>query len=817
MSVSELFCNDSIDKQLNIVSEDGDINISNTELNSEKFELTESLCSETELVFGSCEASVIKFTVSNTFLPMKNKMLTVSMTLDGHVNEPYQIGKYRVYSDKPTADRKYRDVVAYDPMYELLKVDATNWYANVFPTREVKKDDGKTEIVYDPVTLRYFRDNFFKWLDIEIEQVSLVNDDMLIEKTIDVQLFGENATYITGKDILNSVLEANGCFGHFGRDGKFHFIYLEQSIQGLYPRNDLYPADDLYPRDPKSTRIGKSFYIHAEYEDYLVKSIDGLQIREKENDIGVIVGGTSNPYIIEDNFLFYGKGTEELTGIANNILSKIRGIVYRPFTADCKGNPCLEVGDAIRIPTKYEIIESYILKRTLKGIQALRDSLEADGEETRTGNVNGIHNSIIQLKGKSNVLERTIEETRSTITNVEAGLKTEISQTAENIRATVAKTGDVWDTSEDTVTITSYGAPDTVLNSSKEKVYPASKYKGKYYLDQENGYLYLSDGATWKKVKELKKVSQILQSSINVTAGAIEMEVKRATEQEGKLSSSITATEQSIALKVSANEVISAINMSKEGVSIQGDKINLIGTVTANDNVKILKDGSIYAKNAYVEGEIQATSGKFKGTVYATDGKFTGAIVSSSAKITGGSIQIESAEAENYITLNREGVRTTLGNDGAKSTANNQEAIFQYSQITTYATDGSGNPTTQAALYPNGVVFSQTSSSSSDRRLKDDIRYLDPEKSKKFVNSLKPCSFIFKATPDRKHRHGFIAQEVMDTLGDDDWGLVESNRMVDGQEFYGIAYTEIIPDLVAVVQSQQQDIEHLKEKVGQYV
>ena len=767
MSISELFCNDSIDKQLNIVSEDGDINITNTELNSEKFELTESLCSETELVFGSCEASVVKFTVSNTFLPMKNKMLTVSMTLDGHINEPYQIGKYRVYSDKPTADRKYRDVVAYDPMYDILTVDATNWYANVFPTREVKKDDdGKTETVYDPVTLRYFRDNFFKWLDIEIEQISLVNDDMLIEKTIDVQMFGENATYITGKDILNSVLEANGCFGHFRRDGKFHFIYLEQSIQGLYPRNDLYPSDDLYPRDPKSTRIGKSFYISAQYEDYLVKSIDGLQIREKENDIGVIVGGTSNPYIIEDNFLFYGKGTEELTTIANNILSKIRGIVYRPFTADCKGNPCLEVGDAIRIPTRYEIIESYILSRTLKGIQALRDSLEAEGEESCTGNVNGIHNSIIQLKGKSNVLERTIEETRSTITDVEAGLKTEISQTASDIRLEVQNTTE--------------GLSSRITMNEKSITSEISRAKD-------------------------------AESKIEQTVDKVSISV---TDNVKNLQSQINVNKDNIALKVSADKIVSAINMSPEKVSILADKIDLTGTITANGNVKILKDGSIKAKNAEIEGKITATDGVFKGTVYAQDGKFTGAIVSSSAKITGGSIQIESAEAENYITLNREGVRTTLGNDGAKSTANNQEAIFQYSQITTYAKDGSGNPTTQAALYPNGVVFSQTSSSSSDRRLKDDICYLDPEKSKKFVNNLKPCSFIFKATPERKHRHGFIAQEVIDTIGDDDWGLVESNRMVDGQEFYGIAYTEIIPDLVMVVQEQQKEIECLKAKVG---
>lgn len=767
MSISELFCNDSIDKQLNIVSEDGDINITNTELNSEKFELTESLCSETELVFGSCEASVVKFTVSNTFLPMKNKMLTVSMTLDGHINEPYQIGKYRVYSDKPTADRKYRDVVAYDPMYDILTVDATNWYANVFPTREVKKDDdGKTETVYDPVTLRYFRDNFFKWLDIEIEQISLVNDDMLIEKTIDVQMFGENATYITGKDILNSVLEANGCFGHFRRDGKFHFIYLEQSIQGLYPRNDLYPADDLYPRDPKSTRIGKSFYIHAEYEDYLVKSIDGLQIREKENDIGVIVGGTSNPYIIEDNFLFYGKGTEELTAIANNILSKIRGIVYRPFTADCKGNPCLEVGDAIRIPTRYEIIESYILSRTLKGIQALRDSLEAQGEESRTGNVNGIHNSIIQLKGKSNVLERTIEETRSIITDVEAGLKTEISQTADKITAEVSR---------------AQGAENAITSR-----------------------LTIAEGSITSEVSR----AQEAESKIQQTVDNISLSV---TDNVNNLQAQINVNKDNIELKVSSDKIINAINVSKERVAISGNKIDITGTASFNDNVVINKDGRITA----VKGEF--VDGVFSGTVYAENGEFKGTIISSSAKITGGSIKIESAEAENYITLKRNGATATLGNDGVKATAGSNEAIFQYSQITAYSKGSDGAIATQAAIYPDGRVYSSTNSLSSDRRLKEDICYLDTDNSKNFISALKPCSFKFKSTPAGKHRHGFIAQEVTEALKDDDWGLVESNKLADGQEFYGIAYTEIIPDLVAVVQSQQQDIEYLKEKVGQYV
>lgn len=67
------------------------------------------------------------------------------------------------------------------------------------------------------------------------------------------------------------------------------------------------PADDLYPRNPKSTSISKSQYISAQYEDYIVRTIDKLQIREKENDIGVIVGDGGNTYVIEGNFLVYGK------------------------------------------------------------------------------------------------------------------------------------------------------------------------------------------------------------------------------------------------------------------------------------------------------------------------------------------------------------------------------------------------------------------------------------------------------------------------------------------------------------------------------
>ncbi|MFR7960883.1 MAG: hypothetical protein ACLU6P_10965 [Roseburia intestinalis] len=65
----------------------------------------------------------------------------------------------------------------------------------------------------------------------------------------------------------------------------------------------------------------------------------------------------------------------------------------------------------------------------------MRDDLEADGEEYRTNGANGIQKSILKLKGKSNVLERTIEKTQSTITRcARRDGRPAITQTATEIR-----------------------------------------------------------------------------------------------------------------------------------------------------------------------------------------------------------------------------------------------------------------------------------------------------------------------------------------------------------------------------------------------
>lgn len=825
----DLFKKDTVDKQLSIVSDDGKINITNTELHQEKFELTESLCSEQELTFGSCEAAMIKFTVSNTFLPMKGKWLTVRMSLDGHTDAAFQFGRYKVDSDTPTADRTCREVIAYDALYDVLTADVAAWYNTVFPSHEEQKtdEDGTitTVTVYDPVTMKQFRNSFFKHFGIEQADITLINDNMSIEKTVAVTTSSETSSdteesstigeSMSGKEVLSSICEINGCMGHMGRDGKFHYIYLEQEIQGLYPRNDLYPADNLYPRDPKSTQIGKGFYVSAKYEDYLVKTINKLQIREQKNDIGVIVGTGDNAYVIEDNFLVYGKGSKELKGIAKNILSKIRGIIYRPFTADCKGNPCLEVGDAVRLPTRYELIESYILKRTLKGIQALRDDLEADGEEYRTNGANGIQKSILKLKGKSNVLERTIEKTQSTITDVKEGLQSQITQTATEIRTEVKNTTD--------------GLSSRITQNA--------------------------DSIT-AEVKRAQGQEVELAAAIKINEDKITAEVTRASKAEGDLSGKIEVTATKIRSEVSASLTVwdtedyyvthcgfgnpqdtypassyysghSFLDQNTGkfygcepdgGISSGKYKWTLIkkfkqlsssasSTITQSSkqiSLKVSKDSVISEINQSAEGiKIKAKLLELKGSM----------------EMTGGYMHIQTEESvENLIEFKRSGTLVQMGTDGFRTVEGTLESpvhkcTVQYNQVSLHkgANDNDHmmihlDGDTGVGGFRGGVI------NGSDKRIKNTILDLSKKQSSEFIYSLRAKSYRYNFEKDGFH-HGFIAQDVLESV-EEGWNIcpqIFSNG--NGEKYYGLNYTELIADLVATVQLQHEEIEQLKEKV----
>lgn len=640
----DLFLKRNIEKKLKIATDDGLFVATSSDIAWENFELTESLCSESELRFGSCEASMVKFQIRNAFIPLIGKWLNITETLDGNTDAPFQYGRYKVFSDKPTADREYRDITAYDAMYDILGADVAAWYNSILPTKESR------------VTLKQFRKSFVRYFGLTevVPEGGLVNDEMIVEKTIDIVASSESESEtsqtsvigeaLSGRDVITAICEINGCFGHVGRDGKFHYIYLPQGIEGLYPADDLFPSNTLYPREPKGTRVGSGTYINVKWEDFNVRSITKLQIRQEENDIGKIWPETppsanDNCYIIQGNFLVYGKSSDELKVIAQNILGKIAHITYMPLElCEAMGNPWLEVGDPIRLSTKYALIETYILERTLKGIQALRDTYKANGVQQYAEKVNSVHRSILQLKGKSNVLERTIEITRLEMKDLGAGLSTEISITAGQIRTELQNTKEGLET---TITTTAAGIRADVSKTYETKTNASAEYTSirssisveagrisseieratkaeknlsgeissttttlTSKIEQTESSIISTVSATYETKTNASREYTTIKSSVQQNANSISAEVTRASSAEGTLSTRITATENGLTTKVSKGNISSEISQEAGQISISANRFVLSST-----NCSIAADGTITAKNVNITGKIVATAG----------------------------------------------------------------------------------------------------------------------------------------------------------------------------------------------------------------
>ena len=389
-----LFLQDGIGKQLSITyGEDGEI--TNSELASESFSLVEKLTSSGGLVIGECNSSYVEFNVGYGVEPLEGEELTVTITPDG--GDDFQIGIYKVVSDKPTADRRWRKITAYDALYEVINKDVTSWYDTLLPDAETS------------VTIKEFRDSFFSEVGITQETTTLPNDSVSITRVADF-------TQLSGKTVLNAICEINGCCGRIDRDGTFIYTFITSPSEPFYPSQNLFPALDLFPKFAGSpTEIGlNGKYLAAKYEDFVITMIGALQIRNDKNDIGVTVG-SGLVYVVEGNFLAYGLTTATLTTVANNILNKIGGIYFTPAEISAKGNPCLEIGDPIVLHTRYADIETIIFQRKLKGIQSLTDTYTSKGAKDTKKNINSVSSQLTQADGKINEVKADLITTKKLI------------------------------------------------------------------------------------------------------------------------------------------------------------------------------------------------------------------------------------------------------------------------------------------------------------------------------------------------------------------------------------------------------------------
>ena len=189
---------------------------------------------------------------------------------------------------------------------------------------------------------------------------------------------------VTLRELQSAVFETAAEFGQLSRTTDL-FEGVTLSRERLFPADDLYPSDTLYPQSVSESTF-KSMYeklwtdsVGEQTFRKLYITYKGLDDQQREKEFvlerTVNADGTTD-YYCDDNWLFKNLiWTEQQVGdYADAMVLKMRGIKWFPFEMWSAGLPYIEVGDELEIISKDGTYTSYVLQRSLNGIQNLKDT-----------------------------------------------------------------------------------------------------------------------------------------------------------------------------------------------------------------------------------------------------------------------------------------------------------------------------------------------------------------------------------------------------------------------------------------------------------
>lgn len=397
-NIKKAYKENSITKYITLQLPEIEREIGTSQVYEESMYLCESILEKENIEFVGCIASKFSIKVHDLKDDIKGKKIVALIHTEGTEDEPIQLFNGIVDSAVKQSNRLIKEIIAYDELYTKGNIEVSSWYNSLA----------------FPISLKDLRDSLFKYIGITQEEKALPNDDILVQKQYDPKS-------LQALSVIKAICQINGAFGIINRDGNFEYRILGK-ISNPYPSMYLFPSTNLFPANPvvavaTAERIASeiqaenfSFYKKVNYEEYEVKPVDKLTIRQNENDAGVTYGAGTNNYIIQGNMFAYGLDASTLKNVAANIYQNVQGFSYHPFTSENNGLPFLECGkDAVSYTMidyenstndniAYNQQEFYILNRELTGIQALRDSYGANGEEYQTEFVTDLQTQIDVVK-----------------------------------------------------------------------------------------------------------------------------------------------------------------------------------------------------------------------------------------------------------------------------------------------------------------------------------------------------------------------------------------------------------------------------------
>lgn len=310
------------------------------------------------------------------------------------------------YAEKPTrTKRNSYKITAYDNMSKL-DADFSGWL------RANQAQFPKT--IWQLVQLACQRAG-----------VALASSSLPINGSYSVQAF--YADDLTCRQIISWAAEAAGCYAHMNADGKLQFLTYTDKRSTVKITPDGASNSTAYYADSLS------------YEDYTVKAIEKVQIRQSDSDVGVIYPDSTtatNTYAVQGNLLLTTGTEANLKSVVQNLYNVLKNVTYTPCKVSVPSSSGLACGQIVHVKeARGREFDTYLMSATISSGKA---SFESVGSASRESSSAVNNQSYKNLTGKMLEIKTSVDGLEVKASDL-TGKYTDLKATVDGLSSEVKK------------------------------------------------------------------------------------------------------------------------------------------------------------------------------------------------------------------------------------------------------------------------------------------------------------------------------------------------------------------------------------------
>ena len=254
--------------------------------------------------------------------------------------------------------------------------------------------------------------------------VALASASLPINGSYSVQAF--YADDLTCRQIISWAAEAAGCYAHMNADGKLQFLTYTDKRSTVKITPDGASNSTAYYADSLS------------YEDYTVKAIEKVQIRQSDSDVGVIYPDSTtatNTYAVQGNLLLTTGTEANLKSVVQNLYTVLKNVTYTPCKVSVPSSSGLACGQIVHVKdARGREFDTYLMSATISSGKASFKSVGSASRESSsavnsqsyknlTGKMLEIKTSVDGLEVKASDLTGKYTDLKATVDGLSSEVK----------------------------------------------------------------------------------------------------------------------------------------------------------------------------------------------------------------------------------------------------------------------------------------------------------------------------------------------------------------------------------------------------------